>query len=160
MDALGIDGKFLLGQIVNFLILFGALSFFLYKPLLKMLNDRRQAIADSLSNAKKIEQNLAQSDAATREALDKAQREARAILDEATKLATDQKKKIIDEAQIQSDRIIDSAKSEAKQMKDDIVKDAKKELSAVVLATLDKIVGQGLTDEQKKNLSDKAIREI
>jgi len=110
MEALGIDGKFLLGQIVNFLILFGALSYFLYKPVLRMLNDRRQAIADSVENINKINRDLAETDAKTREELDKAQKEARAILDEATKLASDQKKKIIDEAQTQSDRIIDSAK--------------------------------------------------
>jgi len=51
-------------------------------------------------------------------------------------------------------------KNEAKQMKDDIVKDAKKELSEVVLGALDKIVSDGLTQEDKKKLTEKAVKEI
>ena len=160
MEALGIEVKLLIGQIVNFLLLFIVLGFFLYKPLVKMLEDRRKTIAESLDNAKKIEENLAKSEAKTKAALTLAQSEARKVLEEAIKLAGEQKNKIMAEAQAQSDRIIDNAKAEAKSAKDDVVKEAKKELSEVVLAALDKIVNNDLTEDDKKKLTGKAVREI
>ena len=160
MEALGIDGKLLLGQIVNFLILFAVLGFFLYKPLVKMLEDRRKTIADSLDNAKKIEENLAKSEEKTKAALELAQSEARKVLEEAIKLAGEQKNKIMAEAQTQSDRIIENAKAEAKTAKDDVVKEAKKELSEIVLVALDKIVKEDLSADDKKKLTDQAIKDI
>ena len=51
LGALGVNGPFLLAQIVNFLILFGALSLLLWKPMLKMLNERKQRIAQGLAEA-------------------------------------------------------------------------------------------------------------
>jgi len=160
MESLGIEGKLLLGQIVNFLLLFGILGIFLYKPVVKMLEDRRQTIAESLENAKKIENNLAEAEKNTKEALAKAAQEARLILDEASKLASAEKKKTIEEAQKQSDRIIAAAQNEAKLMKDGVIREARKEIVAVVTLALDKIVGTGLDDQDKKKLTYKAIKEI
>ena len=125
-----------------------------------MLTDRQNTIADSLENAKKIEENLAKSEAKTKAALELAQSEARKVLEEAIKLASDQKNKILAEAQTQSDRIIASAKAEAKQAKDDVVADAKKELSSVVLAALDKIIGHDIDETTKEKLTKNAIEEI
>ena len=125
-----------------------------------MLNDRRQTIAESLDNAKKIEENLAKSEEKTKAALELAQNEARKVLESAITLAGEQKNKIMAETQAQSDRIISNAKAEAKSAKDDIVKEAKKELSSLVLTALDKIIGQDLTPEQKKYLTSKSTDKI
>ena len=160
MEALGVEVKLLVGQIINFLLLFVLLGFFLYKPIVKMLDDRRRTIAESLDNAKKIEENLAKSEEKTKLALELAQSEARKVLEEAIKLAGEQKNKIMAEAQAQSDRIIENAKAEAKTMKDNIVSDAKKELSQVVLAALDKIVSSDIDETTKDKLTKKAIDEV
>lgn len=160
MEALGIDGKFLLGQIVNFSLLLIILRVFLYKPVVKMLEDRRKTIAESLDNAEQIKKNLDSSEQKTLEALDKAQKEARLILEEATKISIEQKNKIIADSQAQADRILDSSKAEAKKMKDDIVSDAKKELSELVMVALDKIVASEIDTETKNKLAKKSIENI
>ena len=51
MDALGINGPFLIAQIVNFVLLLLLLRAFLYKPVLKMLESRKQRIAEGLQAA-------------------------------------------------------------------------------------------------------------
>jgi len=160
MEALGIDGKFLLGQIVNFSLLLIILRVFLYKPVVKMLEDRRKTIAESLDNAEQIKKNLDSSEQKTLEALDKAQKEARLILEEATKISIEQKNKIIADSQAQAERILDSSKAEAKKMKDDIVSDAKKELSELVMVALDKIVANEIDTETKNKLAKKSIENI
>lgn len=50
MEALGIDPKLFIGQIINFLILLFILTKFAYKPIVKLLDDRRQKIADGLKD--------------------------------------------------------------------------------------------------------------
>ena len=51
MAQLGINGPFLLAQIVNFIVLFLLLRRFLYPPLVKMLDERKQRIAEGLAAA-------------------------------------------------------------------------------------------------------------
>lgn len=53
-NALGVDLKILFAQLVNFAILFFVLYKFAYKPLLKLIDDRKDMIEDGVLNAKKI----------------------------------------------------------------------------------------------------------
>jgi len=159
MESLGIEIKLLLGQIINFVLLLILLVFFLYRPIVKMLNDRREKIADSLTKAKEIDEKLAATEAHSKEILDKTQKEASRIINESNKLAQAQKNEILDNAKKQSDKILLGAQTEATAMKDKVVAEAKKDLGELVVAALDKIANE-LTPEEKKRLSDKAIEGI
>src|SRR3990167_10277133 len=55
IGAIGIDGKALLFQIINFAILLVILRSVAYKPILKALERRRKTIENSLKQAKEIE---------------------------------------------------------------------------------------------------------
>jgi len=160
MEALGIEVKLLIGQIVNFLVLFAILGFFLYKPILKMLEDRRSKIAESLENAKKIEEKLASAETKSKEILNTTHLEAKKIIEEAKNIATEQKNEIISSAKLQADKVIESAKNEADSLKDKVISEAKKEISDVVLLALDKIVKQELSNEDKKKLTERALKEL
>ena len=95
MAALGIDVKLFLGQIINFLILLLILWRFAYKPIVKMLNDRRERIASSIANAKKIEEDLIATEQKTRGMLDQAQEEGQKVLENSNFAASAQKKEIV-----------------------------------------------------------------
>ena len=59
MDALrplGIDPALLIAYAINFVILLILLRLFLYKPVLRMLNERKQKIQESLEQADKVRQ--------------------------------------------------------------------------------------------------------
>ena len=51
VEALGISLKEFIFYLINFLILMGVLTRFLYKPFLNMLAARKQSIKDALDNA-------------------------------------------------------------------------------------------------------------
>ena len=53
--AFGIDWKLLLAQSVNFLIVFGGLTYFLYKPLMRALAAREEKIAKGVKDAEEAE---------------------------------------------------------------------------------------------------------
>jgi len=57
MEALGLDIRLLVAQLINFGLLIFLLNKFLYKPLIKMLDDRKKKIAEAAENSIKIETN-------------------------------------------------------------------------------------------------------
>mgnify|MGYP006308447359 CR=1 FL=1 len=56
LEALGINGPFLLSQIVNFLILFIALRFIVWKPLMNRLEERRGMLQQQREDAEAAEE--------------------------------------------------------------------------------------------------------
>lgn len=160
MDALGIDPKLLLGQIVNFLILLVLLRLFLYGPMVKMLEERRSKVNKSMKDAKDIEDKLALTDKKTQEIMNNSHKEASRIISETQKIATQEKKEIIETAKLQSEKIIKSAQEEANKAKDNIISDAKREISDIIVLALDKIVGKGLDESQKQKLTTEAVKEL
>ncbi len=58
LGSLGIEGKLLAFQFVNFSIVLAVVWFLILKPLVKKLEERRQIIDESLDNAKKVETEL------------------------------------------------------------------------------------------------------
>ena len=55
LSQLGIDGKLLLSQGVNFGIVLAVLTYFIYKPLVKILNERKTKIEFGLKGAAEAE---------------------------------------------------------------------------------------------------------
>ena len=75
MDAVGINWPGLLTQLISFLILFLLLKKFLYRPVIKMLEDRAEKIKTSLEVADKIKQEAEQTTAANESLMLKAREE-------------------------------------------------------------------------------------
>jgi F-type H+-transporting ATPase subunit b len=79
-SQLGINWSLLLSQAVNFALLLIVLRIFVYKPLIKLLHDRRVRIEDGLTKADEAERRLREVDLMGKEALKRAENEAVALL--------------------------------------------------------------------------------
>jgi len=78
----GVDWSHLIAQMISFSIVCILLQRFAYKPVLKMLEERRQQIAQGQANAEQIKAELARIEAQRREVLDKANAEASKLIEE------------------------------------------------------------------------------
>ncbi|MBM2820298.1 MAG: atpF [Candidatus Berkelbacteria bacterium] len=160
MEALGIDFKLFLGQIINFLILLFILWRFAYRPVLKMLNDRREKIADSLENAKRIEENLAESEQKTREAIRNAQIESEKMIENAKKLAVEQRAEIIEIAKTQAGKETEKAKLAIAQEKNQASIELKKEMAQLVGLATEKILAKKADSDLQTQAINEAIEEL
>lgn len=160
MESLGINLKLLIAQIVNFIIVMLLLWKFAYTPVLKMLTDRKDKIAQGILDAEAAAKSLAKAEEEASKIRDKSYAEAKEILKNARDAAGVEATELVTKANDQADRVVKTAKEEASQMKDKTMSEAKKEISDVVIIALDKIVGKELNDEQKKKLTSKAIAEL
>ncbi|MEG1585069.1 MAG: ATP synthase F0 subunit B, partial [Anaerovorax sp.] len=80
VEALGLDLSGIIFSIVNFLVLMAALGYFLYKPFLAMLENRKQAIQDSFDNAADINKRADEKMANYERRIAKVEKEGRELI--------------------------------------------------------------------------------
>lgn len=114
MEKLGIELPLLITQIINFSILIFILTKFLYKPILRSLNDRKKKIEESLAFSQQIKQEEEKLEEKKREVLRNAKDEARTYIEQAKKDG----KKIKEEMEIEAKKEISLLKEKLeKEMK-------------------------------------------
>lgn len=106
---LGVNWRLLFSQGVNFLILLVALTFFVYKPLLKIIEERRKKIQTGLSDAEESEKKLKNIGNLEAERLAKAEKDALVIIKKAEDGARTSAKSILLSAEEKSTSILKEA---------------------------------------------------
>ncbi len=156
----GVQPVLLAAQVVNFLILLFILNKLLYKPILKVLSERRQKIEESLRNAQDIEKKLLQTEEDRQNLLAKASEEGQNIVDDAKKqadlLIEDAKVK----AEISAQKILEEAQSKIQIERDNMRWELQKEFSKIVMLIVQKVAGKILDKQSQKQLIEKAVKEI
>src|SRR5215831_1568313 len=87
-ETFGVDWRHLIAQTISFIIVCIFLYHFAYKRVLAMLEERRQRIAEGLSNAEKIKAELTRTEAQRQEVLSQANTQATKMIEEARAAAT------------------------------------------------------------------------
>lgn len=109
LGQLGINGKLLIAQGVNFFILLVVLRAFAYTPLINLLNERRKRIEHGVRGAEEADKRLKEISAMMEAAREKADKEALALLAEAEKHAKERTQKILDEGARKADALLEKA---------------------------------------------------
>ncbi len=160
LNQFGINPLLLAAQVVNFAILLFILRRFLYKPILKVLEERKQKIADSLKNAEEIERRLNELSEKETEALIKAGKEGQKIIQQ----AGEEYKQTVEEAKKEYERIINKAVEDAKKLteleKVRLEQHVKENLGDIVAMALEKVTGKTLTGKKEKEIIEKEIKNL
>ena len=137
---LNIDIQQILLHMLNFVILFAALWFLLYKPVKKFIDDREAAYKKTSDEAeakmKKADEALSGLSAALAEKEEEAARERTRIL--ASAQAAYQEK--LDEAQKRADRIVEDARAEADTIRQKAVRRSSRDISELAVESVEKAV--------------------
>lgn len=160
MEDFAINSKLLIAQIVNFGLLLFLLAKFAYKPVVAMLEERKKTIAEGLDKAEKADKLLSNVEIESKKKNEEAYLKAKDIVDGAQKEASEKALKIITSANDQADQIVSRAQAEAELAKSRALKEAKNEIGSLVSLALDKIIGEGLDNKYKEQLTAKAIEEL
>ena len=130
----------LLFQIVNFFVLVGILAKFAYKPLLKVLEDRRNKIASDLDNAAQARQSAEQMKAEYEAQLSKARSEAQAIVDKAVKQAAKEGQAQLEAIRAQIAREKEVAQAEIANEREAAIRDMRNEVVTLSMAVAEKLL--------------------
>jgi F-type H+-transporting ATPase subunit b len=149
-----------LSQVISFVIVALALKKFAYQPILKVLEERRQTIAQGLLNAEKIKQQLAEAEQRHAEILAKANAQAQKMIDEARDSAAHVAERKQQEAIVAAEQIVAKAREASAIEHERTMTELKRELGRLVVDTTAKVTGKVLTADDQRRLQEEASRQI
>src|SRR3989344_3948169 len=147
---LGINWMLLLAQIINFAILAFVLSKFLYKPIMKMLDDRKNRIAEDLEKSKTLEMKIVEAGTAKEDLLAEARRQGEKMIKQSEKNASEIKEAMVKEAGVEVGKMRDDAKRSLETDRQKTMDELKKELGSLVSLSVEKALG---------DVADKSVQE-
>ncbi len=167
LKDLGLDKYLLVAQIINFLILFLILKALFFKPLKKVLEERKERIAKGLEDADTARILLEKTQKEKDEIIIAARQEIHLMMENTRKAAEDIKRKIVEDSKQESEKIVSEAKKEAenemkkmeKQIKIMSLDISKKILSNVIPVLFDEKEKNAVLNKAVKKLEDKNIYE-
>jgi len=159
-DAFGWNPWLFLSQVISFVIVALLLKRFAYKPILAVLEQRREQIAQAQLNAEKIKQQLAEAEQRHAEILAKANAEAQKMIDEARQSSAHLAERKQQEAIVAAEQIVAKAREASAIEHERTMADLKRELGRLVVDTTAKVTGKVLTSEDQRRLHEEATRQL
>lgn len=152
MEALGINIGYLLMQIFGITLLIIMLNGLAYKPILRILDERKAKIAKGLEDARQAAIARDNADAEAKKVLDEARADAAKARQEAASAAEDQAKGIVAAANDEAKQIVAIAGAEAEDERNRILSDARGQIASIAIAAANKLVGEALDEKKQRAL--------
>jgi len=156
----GLDLPHFIAQVISFTIVTVLLYKFAYKPILTVLEERRQRIAQGLADAEKIKAELQRTEAARQEVLEKANTQANALIEEARTAAAKVREQETQKAIAAAEQIISKAREAATADHARMLTELKREVGRLVVQTTATVTGKVLTPEDQKRLAEETSRQL
>lgn len=144
---LGINGTLLVAQIVNFLLLMVLLRMFLYQPILNMLAQRRERIAQSMKETERVSASAHEAEQEKAKVLEAARREAQEIRAGATRDTEKIAQEIRSRAESEATEIRMKAQADAKTQVEGALSNVNKQVADLTIAATEKLLGRELAQK-------------
>jgi F-type H+-transporting ATPase subunit b len=159
-STFGVDWPHLGAQIISFSIVCALLYKLAYKPVLRVLEERRQQIALGLANTEKINAALANIEVQRKEVLATAQGEATQIIADAREVARRLNEQETQRAVVAAEQIMLRARDAAAQEHTRMMADLRREVGRLVVQTTAAVSGKVLTTDDQRRLSEETARQL
>jgi F-type H+-transporting ATPase subunit b len=156
----GVDWTHLGAQIVSFVIVCVVLQLLAYKPILRLLDARRQQIASGLANAEKIKAELARIESERLDVLAKADGEGKQLIEEARAAAARVRAEETQKAMSAAEQILVRAREATDRDRAQMLAELRREVGRLVVQTTAAVTGKVLTPEDHRRLSDETARQL
>lgn len=158
VEALGISLTQFIFYLINFLILVGVLTKFLYRPFINMLETRKQSIKDALDNAELTNRRADEKMENYNKRIAKVEEEGREIIRDARARADAQARDIIEEAGKQAADMISKAELTIQKEKERAMEEMRQDIAALAILAAEKIVEHEIQKVGQEAIVDEVIR--
>ena len=150
----------LVAQVINFLILVVILTKVAYKPLMKILEERRAAIEGSIASAQKEREEAEAMKAEYKAQLSQARAEAQAIVAKAERTAKESRDAILADAKREQARMLASAREEIALEKQRALAELRREVVTLSTLAASKVLAENLDAQKNSALVERFIDEL
>ena len=156
---IGINLPLLVAFIVNFVILFALLSLFLYKPVMKMLDERSKRIKESMERAEATREEYARAEEEVKKLISKAREDGQVLVNQATQIGERLKEEAKEGARKEAQAIVDRTRAELEEERDRIIDDLRREFVDISISAAEKVIKETLDKERHRRLIEETLEE-
>jgi F-type H+-transporting ATPase subunit b len=156
---LGLTLPSFVGQLINFLILLGLLTFFGYKPIRKMLDERSNRIRLSMEQAEATKSEYERAQVEVGKQISKARDEAQSIIAQAAQAGNVLKEEARQEARKEAQAIVERARAELERERDKIVDELRKDFVDTAILAAERVLSETIDRGKHRQLIEKTLEE-
>jgi F-type H+-transporting ATPase subunit b len=159
-EKFGLEPKYIIMQVISFLIVLGVLYKFGIKPVTATMEERNRKIESGIKHAEEMQVKLTAAQQESAAIVKKANVEAAKIVDDARKLAKEYLDKQTQEATVKANDLMGKAQQAIELEHKKMLADARTEIARLVVTTTERVLAKKLTDADRSAYNDAAAREL
>ena len=156
---LGISLPYLVAFMINFFLLFGLLTIFLYRPITRTLDERAAKIKDSLEKAEQIKQESVRAEESVRAQIEAGRKEGQAIIVQAQASGERVKEEAKAEARKEAEALVLKAQAQIESDREESFNKLRREFADLAVLAAEKVIEQSLDKKAHQKLIDKVLEE-
>jgi F-type H+-transporting ATPase subunit b len=156
----GVDWQHLVAQIISFGIVCLLLHRFAYKPVMQVLDQRRQQIAQGVADREKIKENLEQAEVERRRIMLQADAKATQVIEEAHSAAARLLERETQKAVAMAEQVIAKSREAAAREHDRMLGELKREIGMLVVQATATVTRKILTPEDQKRMAEETVSQF
>jgi F-type H+-transporting ATPase subunit b len=156
---LGLTVPSFIGQLINFLILLGLLTFFGYKPIRRMLDERAARIKQGMDQAEAAKQEYERARIEVERQIGKARSEGQSIVGQAEQAGKRLKDEARQEARAEALAIVERTRSEMERERDRLIDELRREFVDTAILAAEKVIGETLDQEAHRRVIEKTLEQ-
>jgi F-type H+-transporting ATPase subunit b len=156
----GVDWPHLTAQLISFAIVCVTLYWFAYKPVLRMLESRRQLIELGKANAERINAALANIESQRQSVMAEAQAQSARLIAEARDIAKRLQEQEAQRSIVTAEQIMAKAREAAEQEHARMFAELRREVGRLVVQTTTAVVGKVLTPDDERRLAEETAKHL
>ncbi|MBU0614441.1 F0F1 ATP synthase subunit B [Patescibacteria group bacterium] len=156
----GLNGQIFVAQLINFTIVLVVLWIFAYKPIIKMLDERKEKIEKSIKQADDIERRITAIEDEKKEVIAAAKKEAQKIAEEAQKIGEDRRAEIVESAKREVERVISKGKQQLSEEREAMLRDVRKDVVDIAMKATARILSGQIDEKKSQSLAEEIVRKM
>jgi len=160
MNSVEIDWKILVGQIINFAILFFVLKSFIYRPFLNLMKSRREKIEAGINKSIEADDRLNKVQELRQEMERKMEEEKKRILSLAEADAKKRAEESLKKSEEERAALLVKARKEAEDLKEKEIEKTKKETIDNAFSLAEKLLKENIDEKKGKQITDEFLKKL
>lgn len=159
ISSLGFNLPALISQILAFMLLLIIFRAFLYKPLLKVLDERKQRIQEGLDASDEAKRRLSQTEEDVAREMDKARQEGQALIAQAQQISARVQEEARLAARAEGEQLLERARAEIQLERDSAIADLRREFAGLTITAAERVIKKSLDPNAHRELIQEVLAE-
>jgi len=159
IDALGFNLPALIAQLINFALLLIIFRLLLYKPLLKVLDERKKRIQEGLDASDEAKRRLSQTEQDVAKELEKARQEGQGLIAQAQQISARIQEEARQGARTEAEQLLARARGEIQLERDSAIAEIRRQFAGLTITAAERVIKEELDPEKHRRLIEEVLAE-